>query len=64
MKYCIFHIPYKLDGEAKSAPMLRPKKMIQAFKENGYHVDIVEGTAKERALQIKYIKKNIQEECI
>lgn len=60
MKYCIFHIPYKLDNEAKSAPMLRPKKMIQAFQEIGYCVDVVEGKARERAVQIKKIKQKVR----
>lgn len=61
MKYCIFHIPYKLNQEAMSAPMLRPRKLIQAFQNIGYCVDVVEGTAKERAIKIKDIKNKMKE---
>ena len=43
-----------------SAPMLRPRKLIQAFQNIGYCVDVVEGTAKERAVKIKDIKNKVK----
>lgn len=59
MKNCIFHIPYKLDPNAKAAPMLRPRKMIEAFEANGYHVDVISGFSDERAELIKQVKTKI-----
>ena len=57
----IFHIPCFIDLNAKSGSSIRPIKMIQAFKDNGYDVDIVMGYAKERKKQILNIKKNIKD---
>lgn len=57
----IFHIPLKIDFNLKSASQIRPCKMIDAFKVLGYHVDIVEGDAKQRKKSIKKIKKNISD---
>ena len=59
MKNCIFHIPYRLDPNAKAAPMLRPRKMIEAFETNGYHVDVISGFSDERAELIKEVKAKI-----
>ena len=59
-KRCIFHIPNYIDENRKSASNIRPLKMIEAFKQNGYIVDIVMGYAKERKNQIKKIKENIK----
>jgi len=62
-KRCIFHIPNYIDINRKSASNVRPLKMIEAFKENGYIVDIVMGYAKDRKKQIKQIKNNIKNGC-
>lgn len=59
MKNCIFHIPYKLDPNAKAAPMLRPRKMIEAFEANGYHVDVISGFSEDRRIAIEEIKNKI-----
>lgn len=59
-KRCIFHIPNYIDPNSKSGSSLRPKKMIQGFKENGYIVDCVMGYGKERKIQIEHIKDNIR----
>lgn len=59
MKKMIFHIPIKIDRNRFSASQIRPLKMISAFKELGYEVDVVEGYGKERKLQIRKIKENI-----
>ena len=42
-KRCIFHIPNSLDKSAKSGSNIRPLKMIEAFKKNGYIIDVVMG---------------------
>ena len=59
MKRMIFHIPMKIDRNRASASQIRPMKMIEAFKECGYEVVVVEGYGKERKRQIKEIKSNI-----
>ena len=48
MKRMIFHIPMKIDRNRASASQIRPMKMIEAFKECGYEVAVVEGYGKER----------------
>jgi len=58
-KRIIFHYPLPLNPEAASASGIRPFKMIEAFKSLGYHVDLVTGYSRERKIQIKKIKKNI-----
>lgn len=60
-KRIIFHLPLKIDPNRHSASQIRPMKMLQAFKDIGYEVDVVEGTAMERKKAIKEIKKNIRE---
>ncbi len=59
-KKCIFHVPNYIDVNRKSGSNIRPLKMINAFKEIGYDVDVVMGYAKERKEQIKKIKQNIK----
>ncbi len=59
-KRIIFHIPVQLDRNHASASQIRPLKIIAAFQNIGYKVDIVEGTAKMRQTQIGEIKKNIR----
>ncbi|HZJ69118.1 MAG TPA: glycosyltransferase [Candidatus Eisenbacteria bacterium] len=58
---CIFHIPYCLNTDAISGSQVRPRKMMQAFYNIGYQVDIVAGYGAERKETIKYIKKNIEQ---
>ena len=60
VKRCIFHVPNNIDRSAKSGSSKRPLKMIEAFKENGYKVDVVMGYANERKRQIEIIKDNIK----
>lgn len=57
---CIFHIPNHIDNNGKSGSSKRPIKMLEAFQELGYAVDIVMGYGKERKKQIFEIKKNIK----
>lgn len=58
-KRCIFHIPSYLDPNRASASQIRPKKMMNAFEQIGYKVDIVQGYGRDRKRAIKEIKKNI-----
>ncbi len=58
-KYCIFHIPNYIPQNERSGSQIRPRKMLEAFKNNGYNVDIIMGYGKERKKQIENIKKKI-----
>ncbi len=60
MKKCIFYLPYKLDEHGMGARMLRPRKMIQAFRDIGYEVYVIEGYSTARRQQIKDIKRRIE----
>lgn len=59
-RYCIFHIPNHLDSSRASASQIRPLKMIEAFRNIGYEVDIVQGYGTERKQAIKKIKDKIK----
>ncbi len=61
MKRIIFHIPNKIDENLASGSQIRPMRMLQAFKNIGYEVDVVMGYVKERKEQIKKIRKNIKQ---
>lgn len=59
IKRCIFHIPCFINTNHSSGSQIRPIKMIKAFEESGYQVDIIMGYGKERKQQISKIKENI-----
>ena len=59
-KRCIFHIPNYLPKSGTSGSGIRPRKMLNAFEELGYHVDYVMGYGKQRKQQIKKIENNIK----
>lgn len=57
----IFHIPIRIDRTDPSASQIRPQKLMAAFTELGYEVDVVEGCAAERRRRIAAIKRNIRQ---
>lgn len=57
----IFHIPVHIDDRRASTSNIRPIKLIEAFREIGYNVDVVEGYAAQRKDAIKKIKHKIRE---
>lgn len=59
-KNVIFHIPIKINHEDASASQIRPQRMMQAFRQLGYQVDVVEGYAAQRQKAIKNIKQKIR----
>ncbi len=59
-KRCIFHVPNYLPAVGASGSGIRPWKMLNAFKELGYHVDYVMGYGRQRKAQIKEIENNIK----
>ena len=60
MKKMIYHIPYYVDINRHSGSHIRPIKMLQAFKNIGYEVDIVMGYGAIRKESINIIKNNIK----
>ncbi|MDR0538095.1 MAG: hypothetical protein LBH04_08685 [Tannerellaceae bacterium] len=62
MKYIIIHFPFKINKNRFSASQLRPLKIINAFINIGYKVDVIEGSGKERRKQIRQIKNDIKYE--
>ncbi|MDC4646009.1 hypothetical protein OHV73_19385, partial [Acinetobacter baumannii] len=56
----IFHCPFPLDLNAKSASGIRPIKILQAFRDLGCNVDLVTGYSRERRLAINEIKRKIK----
>lgn len=59
-KHIIFHIPIEILATRHSASQIRPLQMINAFRENGYVVDIVAGQISERKKKIAIIKHKIK----
>ncbi|WP_100065917.1 glycosyltransferase [Miniphocaeibacter massiliensis] len=60
MKKMIYHIPYFVDKNRQSGSHIRPFKMLNAFKNIGYEVDVVMGYGESRKKSITEIKKNIE----
>lgn len=58
-KKCIVHLPFYIDTECPSGSQIRPAKIINAFENIGYEVDVVSGYAKDRKVQINSIKHKI-----
>ena len=57
----IFHIPIHIDRSDPSASQIRPQKLMAAFAELGYEVDVVEGYGAERRRRIADIKRRIRQ---
>lgn len=57
----IFHIPLKIDRNDPSASQIRPQKLMAAFTELGWEMDVVEGCGSERKRQIAAIKRKIRQ---
>ena len=60
-KRCIFHLPMQIRENLKSASQIRPKLMLQGFRDAGYEVDVVAGSSDNRARLIQEIKKKISD---
>ena len=59
MKNCIFYLPYKLEEQGNGARMLRPRKMIRAFRDIGYEVFVITGVSSERRKKIRELKRKM-----
>jgi len=58
-KNIIFHIPWKLRLNRASASQIRPQRMLDAFYDSGYQVDVVMGNETEKIKAIKTIRQRI-----
>lgn len=59
MKRCIVYCPYEILEQGDGARMLRPRKMIQAFRDIGYDVFVIHGYSKSRRKLIAECKKMV-----
>lgn len=61
VKRMIYHVPYPLDPNAKSASGIRPVQMRRAFESIGYEVTEIAGVASARKQQIRAAKALIRQ---
>lgn len=59
MKKCLFHYPGEIANTPSAGSDLRPKMMLDAFKENGYEVTEITGYGAERKEKIEKVKYRI-----
>lgn len=58
-KRCILHFPFYIDEKFPSGSNIRPLKLIEAFNNLGYRVDVIKGYGSDRKHKIEEIKNNI-----
>jgi len=56
----ILHRTRAIDDEAKSGSGLRPAKLLRAFRQLGYEVDVVAGTARVRKQAMQEVKRRLE----
>lgn len=59
MASMIYHVPYPLNPDARTGSGVRPMRMLKAFKDSGYDVELVSGDSKQRRVLIKNLKARI-----
>lgn len=59
MARMIYHVPYPLNPAGKTGSALRPMRMLEAFREIGYDVEVVSGDSRQRRVLIKALKARI-----
>ena len=57
MKSIIFHYPLQLSNQPESGSQVRPSRMIKAFRQLGYRVETVVGSAEERRRSMELIRE-------
>lgn len=60
MKKCIFHYPGPLHENPEVGSEVRPVKMLRAFKDIGYDVELISGYSNERKKLIGKVKRNMK----
>lgn len=61
MPCMIYHTPYRLRTDGTVASALRPRRMLQAFKNLGYEVIDFTGTGRQRRAKLTILRKRLQE---
>lgn len=59
MAHMIYHTPYPLRDDQTVASALRPRRMLQAFKNVGYQVIEITGTGRQRRAKIAELEKQL-----
>ena len=57
---CIFYRTLPIDDDSRSGSGVRPAKLLRAFRDLGYQVDVVDGRAGVRASAANAVKKNLK----
>ncbi|WP_125609609.1 glycosyltransferase family protein [Specibacter cremeus] len=60
-KAMVYHVPFLLNPDAKTASGIRPVKMRQAFEDLGYDVLEISGHARERAAAFARLRRAVKE---
>ena len=60
MKRMIYYYPAPILETSSSASGIRPRKMLEAFRNIGYDVDVVSGYTKERKQKIDKVRENVK----
>lgn len=55
----VVHIPYELLPDARIAPQIRPRRMIEAFQAIGCRTEVVAGSQVERRRRIRKLKRAV-----
>ncbi len=61
MKRCIYHVPYPIETDSYSGSAIRPRKMLEAFRQNFDEVFVISGYGAEREIKFKELKKQVKE---
>ena len=57
---CVFHHPFPIGQNDRIGSAVRPVRMVEAFEEIGYQVDLVTGFAKERAERMAAVTASLR----
>lgn len=55
----VFHVPFELNPQSPYANDIRPVKMLAAFRNIGYEVDVVHGCGRERKARAAIVRERI-----
>jgi glycosyltransferase involved in cell wall biosynthesis len=58
-KHIIFHHPQRIVSDGMAGSAVRPFRMLEAFRQLGYEVEVVEGSIFERQQAIEKIKQHV-----
>ena len=56
----VYHTPFPLDRRAASASGIRPVRMLDAFRELGFEVLTVTGSARERSRRLRALRARLE----